>query len=41
MYIYNVLNNAVSTYKIHNKLKTILSKYMHIQRYHHELNGCN
>ena len=31
MYIYNVLNNAVSTYKIHNKLKTILSKYIHIQ----------
>ena len=30
-YIYNALNDALSTYIIHNKLKTILSKYIHIQ----------
>ena len=31
MYIYNALNDALSTSRIHNKLKTILSKYIHIQ----------
>ena len=30
-YIYNTLNDALSTSRIHNKLKTILSKYIHIQ----------
>ena len=30
-YIYNALNDALSTSRIHNKLKTILSKYIHIQ----------
>ena len=30
-YIYNVLNDALSASRIHNKLKTILSKYIHIQ----------
>ena len=29
-YIYNALNDALSAYRIHNKLKTILSKYIHI-----------
>ena len=28
-YIYNALNDAPSAYRIHNKLKTILSKYIH------------
>ena len=31
MYIYNALNDALSAYIILNKLKTILSKYIHIQ----------
>ena len=31
-YIYNALNDALSAYKIHNKLKTTLSKYIHIQK---------
>ena len=30
-YIYNALNDALSASKIHNKLKTILSKYIQIQ----------
>ena len=30
-YIYNALNDALSASRIHNKLKTILSKYTHIQ----------
>ena len=30
-YIYNALNDAWSAPRIHNKLKTILSKYIHIQ----------
>ena len=30
-YIYNVLNDALSASRIHNKLKTILSKYIQIQ----------
>ena len=30
-YIYNTLNDALSASRIHNKLKTILSKYIHIQ----------
>ena len=30
-YIYNTLNDALSAYRIHNNLKTILSKYLHIQ----------
>ena len=30
-YIYNALNDSLSAYRIHNKLKTILSKYIHIQ----------
>ena len=30
-YIYNALNGALSASRIHNKLKTILSKYIHIQ----------
>ncbi len=30
-YIYNVLNDALSASRINNKLKTILSKYIHIQ----------
>ena len=30
-YIYNALNDALSASRIHNKLKTILSKYIHIQ----------
>ena len=30
-YIYNALNDAVSASRIHSKLKTILSKYIHIQ----------
>ena len=30
-YIYNALNDALSAHRIHNKLKTILSKYQHIQ----------
>ena len=29
--IYDALNDALSAYRIHNKLKTILSKYIHIQ----------
>ena len=29
-YIYNALNDALSASRIHNKLKTILSKYIHI-----------
>ena len=31
-YIYNRLNDTLSTSRIHNKLKTILSKYIHIQK---------
>ena len=31
MYIYNALNDTLSASRIHNKLKTILSKYIHIQ----------
>ena len=31
MYTYNVFNDDLSTFRIHNKLKTILSKYIHIQ----------
>ena len=30
-YIYNALNDTLSASRIHNKLKTILSKYIHIQ----------
>ena len=30
-YIYNALNDALSASRIHSKLKTILSKYVHIQ----------
>ena len=30
-YIYNALNDALSASRIHNKLKTIPSKYIHIQ----------
>ena len=30
-YIYNALYDALSASRIHNKLKTILSKYIHIQ----------
>ena len=30
-YIYNALNDALSASRIHNKLKIILSKYIHIQ----------
>ena len=30
-YIYKALNDALSASRIHNKLKTILSKYIHIQ----------
>ena len=30
-YIYNALNDALNANRIHNKLKTILSKYIHIQ----------
>ena len=30
-YIYNALNDALSASRILNKLKTILSKYIHIQ----------
>ena len=30
-YIYNALNDALSASRIHNKLKTILSKYIHIR----------
>ena len=30
-YIYNALNDALSASRIQNKLKTILSKYIHIQ----------
>ena len=30
-YIYNALNDALSASRIHNTLKTILSKYIHIQ----------
>ena len=30
-YIYNALNDALSASRIHSKLKTILSKYIHIQ----------
>ena len=30
-YIYNALNDALSASRIHNKLKAILSKYIHIQ----------
>ena len=30
-YIYNALNDALSASRIHNKLKTILSKYIYIQ----------
>ena len=29
-YIYNALNDALSASRIHNKLKTIPSKYVHI-----------
>ena len=31
MYIYNALNDALSASRVHNTLKTILSKYIHIQ----------
>ena len=31
-YIYNVLNDALSASRINKKLKTILSKYIHIQK---------
>ena len=31
-YIYNTLNDALSAYGINDKLKTILSKYIHIQK---------
>ena len=31
MYIYNALNDVLRAYRIHNELKTILSKYIHIQ----------
>ena len=30
-YIYNALSDTLSASRIHNKLKTILSKYIHIQ----------
>ena len=30
-YIYNALNDGLSASRIHNKLKTILSKYIYIQ----------
>ena len=30
MYIYNVPNDALSAYRMHNNLKTMLSKYIHI-----------
>ena len=30
-YIYIALNDALSAYRIRNKLKTILSKYIHVQ----------
>ena len=30
-YSYNALNDALSASRLHNKLKTILSKYIHIQ----------
>ena len=30
-HIYNALNNARSAYRIHNKLRTLLSKYIHVQ----------
>ena len=30
-YIYNALNDALSASRIYNKLKTILSKYIHIE----------
>ena len=30
-YIYNAFKDVLSAYRIHNKLKTILSKYIHIQ----------
>ena len=30
-YIYNALNDALSASRLHNKLKTILSRYIHIQ----------
>ena len=33
-YIYNALNDALSASRIHNKLKTILSKYIHILNRH-------
>ena len=29
--IYKALNDALSAYRMHIKLKTILSKYIHIQ----------
>ena len=32
IYIYNALNDALSASRIHNKLKTVPSKYMHIQK---------
>ena len=31
MYIYNALSDTLSAYRIHSELKTILSKYIHIQ----------
>ena len=30
-YIYNVLSDALSSYRIHNNLQTLFSKYIHIQ----------
>ena len=30
-YIYNALNDTLSASRIHNKLKIILSEYIHIQ----------
>ena len=30
-YTYNMLNDTLSASRTHNKLKTILSKYIHIQ----------
>ena len=31
MIIYNSLNDALSTYRLHKKLKTILSKNVHVE----------
>ena len=36
-YIYNALNDALSTYRIHDNLQTLFSKYIHVQSIH----SCN